>query len=101
MTDGPLTPLAAAILGRLLAGAALGTAVVEGAAALGVPVDGAVTASTADVGWAGSSNVRRRCRGASSCSPNQTQKTSGELAKKTLQTPKPACAKQWARHGPS
>ncbi|WP_437275793.1 putative DNA-binding domain-containing protein [Sorangium sp. So ce375] len=42
-----LTPLAAEILGRLLAGAALGAAVVEGCAALGRPVDGPVLESTA------------------------------------------------------
>ncbi|WP_437924596.1 putative DNA-binding domain-containing protein [Sorangium sp. So ce291] len=42
-----LTPLAAEILGRLLAGAALRDAVVEGCAALGRPVDGPVLESTA------------------------------------------------------
>lgn len=42
-----LTPLAAEILGRLLAGAALGEAVVAGCAALGHPVDGPVLESTA------------------------------------------------------
>ncbi|WP_438038505.1 HvfC/BufC N-terminal domain-containing protein [Sorangium sp. So ce128] len=42
-----LTPLAAEILGRLLAGAALGEAVVAGCAALGYPVDGPVLESTA------------------------------------------------------
>ncbi|WP_437709345.1 putative DNA-binding domain-containing protein [Sorangium sp. So ce448] len=42
-----LTPLAAEILGRLLAGAALGDAVVAGCAALGHPVDGPVLESTA------------------------------------------------------
>ncbi|WP_437990074.1 HvfC/BufC N-terminal domain-containing protein [Sorangium sp. So ce145] len=42
-----LTPLAAEILGRLLAGAALGEAVVAGCAALGRPVDGPVLESTA------------------------------------------------------
>jgi hypothetical protein len=42
-----LTPLAAAILERLLGGEALGAAVTGGAAALGFPVDGAVTGSTA------------------------------------------------------
>ncbi|MGK4000859.1 HvfC/BufC N-terminal domain-containing protein [Sorangium sp. So ce1024] len=44
-----LTPLAAEILGRLLAGATLRDAVVEGCAALGHPVDGAVLESTAAV----------------------------------------------------
>ncbi|WP_437721628.1 HvfC family peptide modification chaperone [Sorangium sp. So ce861] len=42
-----LTPLAAEILDRLLAGAALGDAVVQGCAALGRPVDGPVLESTA------------------------------------------------------
>ncbi|WP_437731248.1 HvfC family peptide modification chaperone [Sorangium sp. So ce1335] len=42
-----LTPLAAEILGRLLAGATLRDAVVEGCAALGHPVDGPVLESTA------------------------------------------------------
>ncbi|WP_437965087.1 putative DNA-binding domain-containing protein [Sorangium sp. So ce260] len=42
-----LTPLAAEILGRLLAGATLGDAVVQGCAALGHPVDGPVLESTA------------------------------------------------------
>jgi hypothetical protein len=42
-----LTPLAAAILDRLLQGATLRGAVVDGAAALGHPVDDAVTQSTA------------------------------------------------------
>jgi hypothetical protein len=42
-----LTPLAAEIVGRLLAGAQLGTAVVASCAALAHPVDPAVTASTA------------------------------------------------------
>ncbi|WP_437644581.1 HvfC family peptide modification chaperone [Sorangium sp. So ce362] len=42
-----LTPLAAEILGRLLAGAALRDAVVEGCAALSRPVDGPVLESTA------------------------------------------------------
>ena len=44
-----LTPLAAEILGRLLAGAHahLGPAVVEACAALSRPVDAAVTGSTA------------------------------------------------------
>ncbi|WP_437285460.1 HvfC/BufC N-terminal domain-containing protein [Sorangium sp. So ce406] len=42
-----LTPLAAEILGRLLAGAALRDAVVEGCAALGRPVDDPVLESTA------------------------------------------------------
>ncbi|WP_438014870.1 DUF2063 domain-containing protein [Sorangium sp. So ce315] len=44
-----LTPLAAEILGRLLAGATLRDAVVEGCAALGHPVDGPVLESTAAV----------------------------------------------------
>jgi hypothetical protein len=42
-----LTPLAAAILERLLRGDALGAAVVGGAGALGHPLDAAVTGSTA------------------------------------------------------
>lgn len=42
-----LTPLAAAIVERLLGGAALGAAVLAGAAALAHPIDDAVTASTA------------------------------------------------------
>ncbi|WP_437574550.1 HvfC/BufC N-terminal domain-containing protein [Sorangium sp. So ce887] len=42
-----LTPLAAELLGRLLAGATLGEAVVQGCAALGHPVDGPVLESTA------------------------------------------------------
>ncbi|WP_437935104.1 HvfC family peptide modification chaperone [Sorangium sp. So ce341] len=42
-----LTPLAAEILDRLLAGAALGDAVVQGCAALGHPVDGPVLESAA------------------------------------------------------